>query len=51
LALPQAYVRAVLQLAQQYHKSPDLISEENCASTFLFFKNVKAVTFYEGIWG
>ena len=37
----EAYVRAVRQLAQHYHKSPDLISEEELRQYFLYIKNVK----------
>jgi len=37
----EAYVRAVRQLAAHYHKSPDLISEEELRQYFLFLKNVK----------
>jgi Phage integrase, N-terminal SAM-like domain len=37
----EAYVRAVRQLADQFHKSPDLISEEELRQYFLFLKNVK----------
>lgn len=37
----QAYVRAVRQLADHYHKSPDLISEEELRQYFLYIKNVK----------
>jgi site-specific recombinase XerD len=37
----QAYVRAVRQLADHYHKSPDLISEEELRQYFLHIKNVK----------
>ena len=39
----EAYVRAVRQLAEHYHKSPDLISEEELRQYFLFIKNVKRV--------
>ncbi len=35
------YVRAVRQLAEHYHKSPDLISDEELRHYFLFLKNVK----------
>ncbi|HEV8368833.1 MAG TPA: site-specific integrase [Pyrinomonadaceae bacterium] len=35
------YVRAVRQLAEHYHKSPDLISEEELRQYFLYLKNVK----------
>jgi hypothetical protein len=31
----------VRQLAEHYHKSPDLISEEELSQYFLFLKNVK----------
>jgi len=37
----QAYVRAVRQLAEHYHKSPDLITEEELRQYFLYMKNVK----------
>jgi integrase/recombinase XerD len=37
----EAYVRAVRQLADHYHKSPDLISEEELRQYFLHIKNVK----------
>jgi integrase/recombinase XerD len=37
----EAYVRAVRQLAEHYHKSPDRISEEELRQYFLFIKNVK----------
>src|SRR2546427_2812881 len=37
----ESYVRAVRQLADHYHKSPDLISEEELRQYFLFLKNVK----------
>jgi integrase/recombinase XerD len=37
----EAYVRAVRQLAEHYHKSPDQISEEELRQYFLFIKNVK----------
>jgi site-specific recombinase XerD len=37
----EMYVRAVRQLAQHYHKSPDLITEEELRQYFLFIKNVK----------
>src|SRR5215470_18389886 len=37
----ECYVRAVRQLAEHYHKSPDLISEEELRQYFLFVKNVK----------
>ncbi len=37
----ECYVRTVRQLAQYYHKSPDLISEEELRQYFLYLKNVK----------
>lgn len=37
----EAYVRAVRQLADHYHKSPDLITEEELRQYFLHIKNVK----------
>lgn len=37
----EMYVRAVRQLAEHYHKSPDLISEEELRQYFLYIKNVK----------
>ena len=37
----QSYLRAVRQLAQHYHKSPALITEEELRQYFLFLKNVK----------
>jgi integrase/recombinase XerD len=37
----EAYVRAVRQLAEHFHKSPDLISEEELRQYFLHIKNVK----------
>jgi integrase len=37
----EAYVRAVRQLAEHFHKSPDLISEEELRQCFLHIKNVK----------
>ena len=37
----EAYLRAVRQLAEHYHKSPDLISEEELRQYFLYLKNVK----------
>jgi integrase/recombinase XerD len=37
----QAYVRAVPQLAQHYHKSPDLITDEELRHYFLHIMNVK----------
>ena len=37
----EAYVRVVRQLAQHYHKSPDLVTEEELRQYFLYIKNVK----------
>ncbi len=37
----EAYTRAVRQLAEHYHKSPDLLTEEELRQYFLFIKNVK----------
>jgi hypothetical protein len=37
----EAYLRAVRQLAQHYHKSPALVSEEELRQYFLYIKNVK----------
>jgi site-specific recombinase XerD len=37
----EAYVRAVRQLSDHYHKSPDLITEEELRQYFLHIKNVK----------
>jgi integrase len=37
----EAYVRAVRQLADHCHKSPDQISEEELRQYFLYIKNVK----------
>ena len=37
----EAYVRAVRQLSEHYHKSPELITEEELRQYFLFIKNVK----------
>ena len=37
----EAYVRAVRQLAEHYHRSPDLITEAELRQYFLFIKNVK----------
>ena len=36
-----SYVRAVRQLGEHYHKSPDLITEAELRQYFLFLKNVK----------
>ena len=37
----EAYVRAVRQLAEHYHKPPDLITDEELRQYFLHIKNVK----------
>jgi integrase/recombinase XerD len=37
----ESYVRAVRQLSEHYHKSPELISEEELRQYFLHLKNVK----------
>ena len=37
----EVYVRAVRQLAEHYHKPPDLITEEELRQYFLYIKNVK----------
>jgi integrase/recombinase XerD len=37
----EAYTRAVRQLSEHYHKSPDQITEEELRQYFLFIKNVK----------
>ena len=37
----EMYVRAVRQLSEHYHKSPDLITEEELRQYFLYIKNVK----------
>ena len=37
----ERYLRAVRQLSEHYHKSPDLITEEELRQYFLFIKNVK----------
>jgi integrase/recombinase XerD len=37
----ESYVQAVRQLAEHYHKSPDLITEEELRQYFLYLKNVK----------
>lgn len=37
----QSYLRAVRQLAEHFHKSPDLITEQELRDYFLFIKNVK----------
>lgn len=41
LRTQEMYVRAVRQLAQHYHLSPDKITEENLRNYFLYVKNVK----------
>jgi len=40
----EAYVGAVKRLAQHYHKSPDLISDEELRQYFLYLKNDKQVS-------
>lgn len=37
----ESYVQAVRQLAEHYHKSPDLITEEELRQYFLHLKNVR----------
>jgi site-specific recombinase XerC len=37
----ESYVRAVRQLSEHYHKSPELITEEELRRYFLFLKNIK----------
>jgi site-specific recombinase XerD len=37
----QAYITAVRQLAKYYHKSPDLVTEEELRQYFLYLKNEK----------
>src|SRR5207247_2892090 len=37
----EMYVRAVRQLAEHYHKSPERITEEELRGYFLYVKNVK----------
>ena len=37
----EMYVRAVRQLAEHYHKSPEQITEEELRDYFLYVKNVK----------
>ena len=37
----KAYLRAVRQLAEHYHKSPALITEAELRQYFLYLKNVK----------
>jgi site-specific recombinase XerD len=41
LRTQQCYIRAVRQLADHYHKSPDLITEQELRDYFLFIINVK----------
>jgi len=38
------YVCAVKQLAEHYHKSPDLITEEELRQYFLYLKNDKRLS-------
>jgi phage-related protein len=40
LGTQQAYVRAVRQLADYYHRSPDGINEEELRSYFLYFRSL-----------
>jgi integrase/recombinase XerD len=40
----EAYVGAVKQLAEYYHKSPDLVTEEELRHYFLYLKNDKHVS-------
>jgi len=35
------YIRAVRLLAEHFHKSPDLITEEELRDYFLYTKNIK----------
>jgi hypothetical protein len=42
----ESYVRAVRQLAEHYHKSPELISEEELRQYFLYIKNVKVADIF-----
>jgi len=37
----ESHVRAVRQLAKHYHKSPELITEQDLRQYFLYIKNVK----------
>lgn len=37
----ECYVRAVRQLAEHFHKSPDLITEDELQKYFLYLRNVK----------
>ena len=39
-----SYLRAVRQLAEHYHKTPDQISEEELRQYFLYLKNVRQVS-------
>jgi site-specific recombinase XerD len=41
LRTQECYLRAVRQLAEHYHKSPDLIDEEELREYFLYLLNVK----------
>ena len=40
----EAYVRAVMQLAKHYDKSPEVIDEEDLRQYFLYLKNEKQVS-------
>ena len=40
----RAYVRAVRQLAEYYHRSPDQIGEEELRAYFLYLKNEKCLS-------
>ena len=40
----EAYLRAVRQLAEHYHKSPDLITEEELRQYFLYLRNERHVS-------
>ncbi len=40
----EVYVRAVRQLAQHYHRSPDRIVEEELRQYFLYLKNIRCVS-------
>ncbi len=40
----EAYIRAVRQLAEHYHKSPAQITEDDLRQYFLYLKNVKKVS-------
>ena len=39
----EAYARAVWQLAQHYHRSPDQLSEEELRQYFLYLTNEKKI--------